>query len=250
MDSDILFYLRKKTISKITVVENDEEIESHMHQERAVVVAHFRSNQSLKYRYFEDAVKDMDDVDCLCGFGENKMSEPVDSLTVTSTEGRVSTFDGKWNVEELKRFIATNALPLVVPYSSYWNRFIFSGDHGIREELVYMVEDEAMLYDESVNGVLKSVAKDHVGEFIAIIMPYDVNNMIEYFGFSQEDLPILFYVVFVRRADAVGGYGRDAAQEVCVLRRAGVRGRDAVCEGRAWGRIVPLPEVGAGVRVP
>ena len=132
MDSDILFYLRKKTISKITVVENDEEIESHMHQERAVVVAHFRSNQSLKYRYFEDAVKDMDDVDCLCGFGENKMSEPVDSLTVTSTEGRVSTFDGKWNVEELKRFIATNALPLVVPYSSYWNRFIFSGDHGIR----------------------------------------------------------------------------------------------------------------------
>ena len=199
-------------------MESDEEIESHMHQERAVVVAHFRSNQSLKYRYFEDAVKEMDDVDSLCGFGENKMTAPIDSLTVISTEDRVSTFEGKWNVEELKRFIATNALPLVIPYSSYWNRFIFSGDHGIREELVYMVEDEALLSDESVNEVLKHVAKDHVGEFLTIIMPHEINNMIEYFGFSRDDLPILFYVVFVRRVDAVGGYGCDAAQEVCVLR--------------------------------
>ena len=218
---NILFYLRKKTQSKITTVENDGDIEKHLHQNRPVVVAHFRSNQSLKYRFFEDAVKEMDDVDCLCGFGENKMTLPIDSLEVTSSEGRLTQFTGTWNVEELKRFIATYSLPLVIEYSPYWSRFIFSGDHGIRQELVY-ISDSYDLYDESeVKSVLEDIASAHQGEIITVMMNAGQTTMMKYFGFNPEDLPILFYVRLSPHHNGIGGHGSNTPQEVRLLRRHG-----------------------------
>lgn len=213
--------MRKKTQDKIVLVENDEAIEKHLHKNRAVVVGHFRSNQSLKYRFFEDAVKDMDDVDCLCGFGENKMTLPIDHLEVTSTEGRRMEFTGTWKMEEVKRFIATYSLPLVIEYNAYWNRFIFSGDHGIRQELVYISDNYDLYYASEVKKVLADVAVDHQGDVITVMMNAGQSMMLNYFGFTQEDLPILFYVAASELPNGVGGHGSYTTQEVRVLRGNG-----------------------------
>lgn len=166
-------------------------------------------------------MKDMDDVDCLCGFGENKMTLPIDHLEVTSTEGRRTEFTGTWKMEEVKRFIATYSLPLVIEYNTYWNRFIFSGDHGIRQELVY-ISDNYDLYDTSeVKKVLADVAVDHQGDVITVMMNAGQSMMLNYFGFTQEDLPILFYVPASELPNGVGGHGSYTTQEVRVLRGNG-----------------------------
>lgn len=192
-------------------------------------------------------MKEMDDIDCLCGFGENKMSLPVDQLEVMSAENRRTQFTGTWKVEELKRFIATYSLPLVIEYSPYWSRFIFSGDHQIRQELVYISDKYSLLEEVDVKKVLENVSAAHQGEIVTIMMNAGQSNMMEYFGFSEEDLPILFYVPLHPQSNGIGGHGCYPSQEVCVLRRHRSGWDHPIFEGRERGVVVSVSEVRAGV---
>ena len=69
--------------------------------------------------------------------------------------------------------------------------------------------------------VLEDVAVDHQGDVITVMMNAGQSMMLNYFGFTQEDLPILFYVAASELPNGVGGHGSYTAQEVRVLRGNG-----------------------------
>ena len=81
--SDILFFLTKRlSDSKIVIVTDPSEIKSHLNHNRAVVVAHFKDNKTLKYKFFNEALNDNDDVDILVGVGDSYMGVPHDSFCI------------------------------------------------------------------------------------------------------------------------------------------------------------------------
>ena len=170
------------------------EVASHLKRGIAVAVAHFSNDQSLKYKHFVNAIRDNENTDILIAIGDAKVSQPADSFTVFNTESTPTTFDGRWSVEEIRRFVALASLPPIVPYTSVWTRSIFSNDHHVREHLVYMSEDQELFYNTALRRTLETVAKKGFGQFLVLDLNAYERNMIDYFGFDRDQLPILFYV--------------------------------------------------------
>lgn len=91
----------------------------------------------------------------------------------------------------MKEFMVTRALPLIIPYRTRWNRFIFSSGHSIRKELVYLSADDEPMYNGELRTILETLAQKHQGEVFVVSMgPGD--NMMEYFGFDADQLPLFF----------------------------------------------------------
>lgn len=199
--SDIIFYLKKKLMDKIVTITSGKEVFAHLGQGRPVFVGHFRSNTNLKYKYFSEIANDFDDVDTLCAFGDAEVDEPMDSFTVYNADGVSFPYTGssvsqsiqsvEWEKDAMKEFMVTRALPLIIPYRTRWNRFIFSSGHSIRKELVYLSADDEPIRNSDLHSILETLARKHQGEVFVVSMdPGD--NMMEYFGFDLDQLPLFF----------------------------------------------------------
>lgn len=190
----ILFYLKKKTEDKFTLVFDDMEVASHRRKGISVVVAHFSTDSSLKYKHFMSAIREDEFNDILVSVGESKVSQPMDSFSVINTDDVVYPFTGKWGVDDIRSFIALWSLPAIVPYVSAWTRRIFDKTHHIREHLVYMSENSELLNNLPLREVFEQVSVKGRNQFLMLDLDPDERSMIKYFGFEREQLPILFYV--------------------------------------------------------
>ena len=190
----ILFYLKKKTEEKYTRVFDDMEVASHRRKGISVVVAHFSTDSSLKYKHFMSAIREDEYNDILISVGESKVSQPMDSFCVINTDDVVYQFTGKWGVDDIRSYIALWSLPTIVPYVSTWNRRIFDRTHHIREHLVYMSENNELQNNLPLREVFEQVSVKGRNQFLMLDLDPDERSMIDYFGFEREQLPILFYV--------------------------------------------------------
>lgn len=206
--SDIVFYLTKKlSDDKFYFITDPSEIAEHLGQYRAVVVANFRDDKTLKYKFFDDALCDNDDVDVLVGFGDTDMGVKPDSFAIYNAEGRFFVFDSKWETENIKKWVYVHSFPLVLNYDSHYNRFIFSKNHDIKSLIVYMSEDNEPLQNRELHDILEELGEQMMGQSFVLDMQADVGGMIDYFGFERETLPLFFYVCFNCLADDIGGIG-------------------------------------------
>ena len=191
---NILFYLRKKTEDIFTRVFDDAEVTSHRKKGISIVIAHFSTDTSLKYKHFISAIREDEFNDILLSVGESKVSQPMDSFSVINSDDVVYPFTGKWGVDDIRAFIALWSLPAIVPYTSVWNRRIFDHAHHIREHLVYMSEDNELMWNEPLRDVFTRVSIKGRHQFLMLDLNPDERSMINYFGFDRDQLPILFYV--------------------------------------------------------
>ena len=91
---DIIFFLKKRLISKIIHITSTSEIKKYKQFNRPTVICHFKNDKMLKYQYFSEAVQNLDDAQILCGFGEDDVGEPMDTFTVYDSNGISKTYDG------------------------------------------------------------------------------------------------------------------------------------------------------------
>lgn len=195
--SDIVFYLTKKlSDDKFYYINDRSEISEHLGQFRAVVIAHFKDDKTLKYKFFDDALCDNDDVDVLVGFGDTDMGIKPDSFAIYNAEGRYFVFDSKWETENIKKWVYLHSFPFVINYDSHYNRFIFSKNHDIKSLIVYMSEDNEPLQNHELHDILEELGEQMMGQSFVVDMQADVGGMIDYFGFERETLPLFFYVCF------------------------------------------------------
>lgn len=177
-----------------TRVFDDLEVASHRKKGISVVVAHFSTDTSLKYKHFISAIREDEFHDILVSVGESKLSQPMDSFSVINTDDVVYPFTGKWGVDDIRAFIALWSLPAIIPYTSSWNRRIFDRSHHIREHLVYMSENNELLSNRPLREVFEQVSVKGRNQFLMLDLDPDERSMIKYFGFDRDQLPILFYV--------------------------------------------------------
>ena len=195
--SDILFFLTKRlSDSKIVIVTDPSEIKSHLNHNRAVVVAHFKDNKTLKYKFFNEALNDNDDVDILVGFGDIDMGVSHDSFCIYSAANEYWKYESKWEVDAIKKWVYVHSFPIVIPYESRYNRFIFSKQYEIKSLIVYMSENNEPVYNLELSSILKEISEQYMGESFVVDMLADAGNMIDFFGFDREILPVFFYVSF------------------------------------------------------
>lgn len=193
--SDILFFLTKRlSDSKIVIVTDPTEIKSHLNHNRAVVIAHFKDNKTLKYKFFNEALSDNDDVDILVGFGDTDMGVSHDSFCIYSSANEYWKFESKWEVDTIKKWVYVHSFPIVIPYEARYNRFIFSKQHEIKSLIVYMSDNNEPVYNLELYSILKEISEHYMGESFVVDMLADAGNMIDFFGFEREILPVFFYV--------------------------------------------------------
>lgn len=70
------------------------DIKTYRQFNRPTVVCHFKNDKMLKYKYFSEAVDNLNDVQVLCGFGEDDVGEPMDTFTVYTPDKMASTYNG------------------------------------------------------------------------------------------------------------------------------------------------------------
>jgi len=103
-------------------------------------------------------------------------------------EGR-NVLEEDVTVENIKKFISSNSLPLVVDFSHETAQKIFGGE--IKMHNLLFVSKKSVEYEDMTKG-FKEVAKDFRGKVLFVTINTDVEDherIMEFFGLKKEDAP-------------------------------------------------------------
>lgn len=105
-------------------------------------------------------------------------------------EGKVF-YDGKTNSKDIKKFIAAQALPLIVDFNHETAQKIFGGE--IKSHLLMFFSKEAGHFDKYVEEA-RSVAKPFKDQVLFVTINSDEEDhqrILEFFGMKKEEVPAL-----------------------------------------------------------
>jgi len=98
-------------------------------------------------------------------------------------------YEGEVSEEDLTKFIAGNALPLVVEFNQDTAQKIFSGE--VKSHLLLFLSASAEDFSAKVD-IAKGIAKDHKGEMLFVTINTDEEDhkrIMEFFGMEEAELP-------------------------------------------------------------
>ncbi|XP_045464701.1 protein disulfide-isomerase [Harmonia axyridis] len=190
---DIVNWLLKKTGPPAKDLKTVEEAKELIENNNVVIVGFFKDASVAKAKAFLDVAAQIDDHQ----FGitsENALYEEYgldhDSILLFKKfdEGKVE-YEGEDTIDQIKSFIVSNSLPLVVEFNHETAQKIFGGE--IKSHLILFLNKEEEHF-QKVSDAARSVAKPFREQILFVTIDAseeDHQRILEFFGMKKEEVP-------------------------------------------------------------
>ncbi|XP_063700752.1 protein disulfide-isomerase [Culicoides brevitarsis] len=190
---DIVGWLNKKTGPPAKELNTVEEAEAMLADNQVVVVGFFKDRESAEAKAFLGAASAVDDQPFAITSNEDvykKYDAKCGSVVLFKKfdEGK-AVFEGEATEEAVKKFVATQSLPLVIDFNHDSAQKIFGGE--IKSHLLMFLSKEAG-HMEKYTEVARKVAKDYRNQVLFVSINADEEDhqrILEFFGMKKEEVP-------------------------------------------------------------
>ena len=192
---DIVTWLSKKTGPAAKELESVEAAEEFVKDNNVAVIGFFGDRESAEAKAFLATAQAVDDYPFAITKNEEvykkyeaKCGKVI--LFKQFDEGK-SIFEGTLDEATLKKFVSTQAMPLVVDFNHDSAQKIFGGD--IKSHLLMFLSKEAGTFDK-VTGLAKEVAKNYREQILFVSINADEEDhqrILEFFGMKKEEVPAM-----------------------------------------------------------
>lgn len=190
---DIVGWLKKKTGPPAKEVDTVEAAEALIAENQVVVIGFFKDRDSKEAKAFMAAAGAVDDYPFAITSNEDvykKYEAKCGSVILFKQfdEGKVA-FEGEATEENLKKFVTSQSLPLVIDFNHDSAQKIFGGE--IKSHLLMFLSKEAGHMDKYVE-VARSVAKDYRNQVLFVSIDADEEDhqrILEFFGMKKDEVP-------------------------------------------------------------
>ena len=193
---EIVQWVKKKSGPAAVTISTSDELAKFRDEAEVVVVGLFKDAASESAELYANVAKKIDSV----SFAVSSEQALFDELEIAGDsavilfkkfdEGK-SVFDGAFVEEDLRKFIHSNQLPLVVEFNQETAQKIFGGDIKIHNLL--FVSKKAGEFDSVLSEFKKAAAKFR-GQVVFVLIDSDQDEnerVLEFFGLKREDTPTL-----------------------------------------------------------
>eukprot|EP00163_Fabomonas_tropica_P013914 TRINITY_DN2553_c0_g1_i1.p1 TRINITY_DN2553_c0_g1~~TRINITY_DN2553_c0_g1_i1.p1 ORF type:complete len:529 (+),score=222.24 TRINITY_DN2553_c0_g1_i1:125-1711(+) len=193
---DIVEWLKKKTgpafVTVNTVDEAQKFVDTSLDKKLEVAVIGFFPEGADKDVY-EQVAKDTDDVPFAYTSNADVAAHFNAKLpgiaTIKKFDEKRNDFNGPFTAEEVSAFIAGSTVPNVLEFNEENSPRIFGGK--IDSTLLFFVDQEKEDHQASLDK-FGETAKAYKGKIICAWVGKDASHILEYFGITEGDLPVLF----------------------------------------------------------
>jgi protein disulfide-isomerase A1 len=190
-DKEIVNWLKKKTGPPAVQINSIDESKSFNENDDVVVIGFFKDQESEEAKAFLQVASGMDDVKFGITseaevFAEHKVVENGVVLLKKFDEGR-NDLEGDLTEENIKTFVVSNRLPLVVEFTAEAASKIFGGD--VKNHILLFLKKEDS--KEILTGYTEA-AKDFKGKILFIYLDTaseDNARIMEFFGLKESEVP-------------------------------------------------------------
>jgi len=192
---EIIRWLKKKTGPPALELSTVDAAKTFVDSQEVVVVGLFKNLDCEEAKVFKNVAAEMDDfVFGICSdaavYSELKATKDGVILLKKFDEGR-NEYDGEYKEEELKKFLKSNSLPLVVEFSHETAQKIFGGD--IKAHNLLFIGKSNSEYESKLT-VFRSVAREFKGKVLFVTINVDDEDherIMEFFGLKKEEAPTM-----------------------------------------------------------
>ncbi|XP_058828893.1 protein disulfide-isomerase [Topomyia yanbarensis] len=189
----IISWLEKKTGPSAKELETVADAEAFLEELNVAVVGFFKDRESDAAKAFLTTANAIDDY----AFAITSSDEVYAKYEATCgsvilfkkfDEGK-AVFEGEITEDALKKFIAAQALPLIVDFSHETAQKIFGGE--IKNHLLFFVSKEAGHLEKLIEPA-KEVAKKYREKILFVTIDADQEDhqrILEFFGMKKEEVP-------------------------------------------------------------
>lgn len=132
-------------------------------------------------------------------FGITVSEELINKYQVTENaiilfkpfDDRIDVYEGKYQIEDIKKFIQIQSLPVIVEFNHESASKIFGG--AIKSHLLFFVSKESGHIDKHVEP-LREVAKKYHNDILFVTISSDEEDharIFEFFGLTKEEVPTI-----------------------------------------------------------
>jgi len=189
----IISWLEKKTGPPAKTLDSVDTAKTFIEDAEVAVVGFFKDVESAEAKVFLSVAGGMDDYPFGIVSDEAVMKNyEVEGNSIALfkkfDEGR-NNFEGEITEEAITKFVAGNALPLVIEFNQDTAQKIFSGE--IKSHLLLFVSAKADAYASQVE-IAQTVAKENKGDLLFVTINTDEDDhkrIMEFFGIEDSELP-------------------------------------------------------------
>jgi protein disulfide-isomerase A1 len=190
---DLVKWLKKKTGPPAKDLNSEEEVTNFKESANVVVVGLFEDKDSADAKTFLEVAANNDEQPFGIVTDKNlykSLGVEKDGVVLLKKfdEGR-NLFEGDLTADELKKFVSTNSLPLVVDFSHETAQKIFGGE--IKAHNLLFASRKASDF-ESILESFKKVAKDFKNRVLFVTINTDEEDherIMEFFGLKKDETP-------------------------------------------------------------
>lgn len=193
----IVAWVEKKTGPPAVTLDSVDAAKKFIEDNKVAIVGFFKDVEGAAAKAFKDVAASLDDhkfgiTSDAAVFSEYSVSvdESV-SLFKKFDEGRndLSDAESLTNTEALTKFVAANALPMVVEFNHETAQKIFSGE--IKNHLLMFMSKKSDEYQGQYDTAA-SIAKEYKGKVLFVSINTDEEDhkrILEFFGMKEDELP-------------------------------------------------------------
>merc|ERR1712088_1008250 len=191
----IITWVEKKTGPPAVTLDSVDAAKKFIEDNEIAVVGFFADMESDAAKAFKEVAGANDDHKFgLAAAGsdiatENKVEGDAIVLFKNFDEGRNDMTEDLVNVEAIGKFVAANALPLVVEFNHETAQKIFSGE--IKSHLLMFVSKKSDEF-KAQHETAQTIAKDHKGQLLFVTIDTDEEDhkrILEFFGMKEDEIP-------------------------------------------------------------
>ncbi|XP_055595948.1 protein disulfide-isomerase-like [Uranotaenia lowii] len=189
----IISWLEKKTGPAAKELETVEAAEEFLKENNVAVVGFFKNRDSDEAKAFLSTANAVDDYPFGITSSEEvyaKYEAKCGSIVLFKhfDDGK-AVFEGEVKEDALKKFVAAQALPLIVDFSHETAQKIFGGE--IKNHLLFFISKEAGHFEKYIDPA-KEIAKKYREKILFVTIDADQEDhqrILEFFGMKKEDVP-------------------------------------------------------------
>jgi len=191
----IITWVEKKTGPPAVTLDSVDAAKKFIEDNEIAVVGFFADMESEAAKAFKEVAGANDDHKFgLAAAGsdiatENKVEGDAIVLFKKFDEGRNDMTEGLTDVEAIGKFVASNALPLVVEFNHETAQKIFSGE--IKSHLLMFVSKKSDEY-KAQHETAQTIAKEYKGQLLFVTIDTDEEDhkrILEFFGMKEDEIP-------------------------------------------------------------
>merc|ERR1712038_1727608 len=191
----IVSWLEKKTGPPAKALDSVDAAKTFIEDNEIAVVGFFDDLESDAAKAFKEVAGANDDHKFgLAAAGsdiatENKVEGDAIVLFKKFDEGRNDMTEDLVNVEAIGKFVAANALPLVVEFNHETAQKIFSGE--IKSHLLMFVSKKSDEF-KAQHETAQTIAKEYKGQLLFVTIDTDEEDhkrILEFFGMKEDEIP-------------------------------------------------------------